>query len=102
MNIIRNLENENLKTLSMEFEGTLNYIKEIADADVPRCRSMLKELEYVLLSHEIRGSTIASEVCPMAEVVLGASRSDWVKLEKQLDDVSLTRYVFIPADDNFN
>ncbi|KAI4461304.1 ire1-related [Holotrichia oblita] len=66
--ILRKLEKEKIDALRREFDDTITFIRETAAKDIQQCRTIIKKVEHVLLSHEIRGTTIIPEVCPSETV----------------------------------
>ncbi|XP_022915943.2 uncharacterized protein [Onthophagus taurus] len=78
--ILQKLEQEKIDALRKEFDGLILYIKQVAAKDIKQCKILIKNVEYVLLSHEIRGTTIISEVCPMETVFVNINLPENIDL----------------------
>lgn len=77
---MQKFEKDKVKILRHEFDGVLSYIKEVAATDMRKSRVVIKKIEHILLSHEIRGTTIISEVCPSETVFVTITTPENVEL----------------------
>ncbi|GJQ71228.1 hypothetical protein Trydic_g10971 [Trypoxylus dichotomus] len=78
--ILQKLEKEKIEILRHEFKDIILFIKETAAKDLQQSRLIIKKVENVLLSHEIRGTTIISEVCPTETVYVSITMPENVEL----------------------
>ncbi|KRT81642.1 protein kinase, partial [Oryctes borbonicus] len=78
--ILQKLEKEKIEILRRKFDDIIVFIKETAAKDMQQSRQIIKKVENILLSHEIRGTTIISEVCPAETIYVSITMPENVEL----------------------
>lgn len=59
---MRKLETEFVERVKMEFNKLIMYVKNSAERYFLKCVKLIEEIEYLLLSHKVRGKSILEDV----------------------------------------